>query len=173
MEKLNRQNFKSLMSSLSMPGKIKKIEPLYNSGLLAIANILLYREVSFFYDGEEDMALIEAISYPKRAKVENADYIFSDTVQANLLQLAKRGNYVNPDLSSMLVFKCNSSSHIKVAISGPGIDGKKEITLPCDEGFIEVLKEKNNNYPLGVEIYFLNEENELLALSRTTKVEIL
>ncbi len=172
MEKLNRKNFKSIMSSLSVPGKINKIEPLYNSGLLAIANVLLYREVSFFYNGVEDMALIEAINYPKRAKVENADYIFSDTVQINLLQFAKRGDYINPDLSSTLVFKCDSSSHIKVVISGPGIDCKKEITLPCDENFIDVLKEKNSNYPLGVEVYFLNKENELLALSRTTKVEI-
>lgn len=33
LEKLNRQNFKSLSDSLSQPGKISKIKPIFDSKL--------------------------------------------------------------------------------------------------------------------------------------------
>lgn len=173
LEQLNRENFRAMMDALSMPGSIKKIVPLYESSLLATANVLLYSEVSFFYAGGADMSLIEAITNAKTQTSENADYIFSDAVDSLLVQSAKRGDHVNPDLSSTLIFTCKDFKQTKVMLRGPGIDGQKELTLPCDKEFINVLMDKNSDYPLGIEIYFLNTKNEILALSRTTKIEVL
>jgi len=173
MEKLNRKNFKAIMNALAMPGSIKKITSLHDSGLLAIANLLLYSEVSFFYDGKEDITLVEAINYPKKEEVECADYIFSDKIDLELLKSAKNGDYANPDFSATLIFGCKNFYKTKVILSGPGIDGKKEAMLPCDKEFIKQLKEKNSNYPLGVEVYFLNDKNQILVLSRTTEIEVL
>ena len=60
IEKLNRENFKSIMNALSMPGNIEKIKPLFESNLLGIANCLLYSELSYFYKGTEEFDLIDA-----------------------------------------------------------------------------------------------------------------
>lgn len=173
LEQLNRQNFKAMMNTLSMPGKLENITPLYDSPLLAIANILLYNEVSFFYAGDSDMSLIEAINNPKIETNDKADYIFSDELNSTLIKEAKKGDYINPDFSATLIFTCKDFEQTKVNLSGPGINGKKELYLPCDKEFIEVLMYKNSDYPLGVETYFINKNSEILALSRTTKIEVL
>lgn len=173
LEKLNRQNFKSLSDSLSQPGKISKINPIFDSKLLGIASVLLYSEVSYYYNGSRDMTLIEAITNPKVETIQNADYIFSDEIDINLLKDAKVGDHLNPDFSSVLIFQCVNFDITKVKLSGPGINKELITTLPCDKDFLEVLANKNSEYPLGLEIYFINNEGELLALSRTTKVEVL
>ena len=68
IERLNRENFRSMMNALSMPGKVEKIDSLFDSSFLAMANTLLYSEVSFFYEGKEELELIEAITNPKKKR---------------------------------------------------------------------------------------------------------
>ncbi len=172
LEKLNRHNFKAMMNALSMPGKIENIIPLYKSSLLALANVLLYNEVSFFYAGEADMSLVEAINNPKVETNDNADYIFSDVLNPILIKESKKGDYISPDFSATLIFTCKDFNQTKVSMSGPGIDGKKDVYLPCDKEFIKAIKDKNSDYPLGVEIYLVSEENKVMAISRTTKIEV-
>ena len=173
LERLNRKNFKAMMNALSMPGNMEKIEELYNSNLLAIANTLLYSEISFFYEGKEDISIIEAITNTQKEIIENADYIFSDVLDNDLVTRAKKGDFINPDFSGTLIFTCKDVEKIKTVLSGPGIDGTKEVYLPCDKSFIEELMGKNSEYPLGVEVFFVMDSGEILALSRTTKVEVI
>jgi alpha-D-ribose 1-methylphosphonate 5-triphosphate synthase subunit PhnH len=173
IEKLNRQNFKSLSDALSMPGKITKVEKLFDSHFLAVANVLLYSEVSFYYSGDEDISLIEAITNPKATTLKKADYIFSDVIDTFLINEAKKGDYLNPDFSATLIMKCEDFNSYTYSLSGPGIDGAKEVNLPCNRDFIKELMKKNSDYPLGIELFFVNSCSEILALSRTTKVEVL
>ena len=173
LEELNRMNFRALMNALSMPGKIKKIKPLYDSNLLAVANVLLYSETSFFYEGKEDISAIEAITNTNKESIQKADYLFSDEIDENLVKKAKNGDFINPDFSATIIFICREFNKTKAILSGPGINGKKEVFLPCDKSFIDSLMSKNSQYPLGIELFFINRESEVLALSRTTKIEVL
>ena len=173
LEKLNRKNFRAIMSTLSMPGTTKKISPLYKSGFLALASVLLYNEVTYFYSGDEDLTPVSDICHPEEQTAEMADYIFCDQINKDLLSIAKRGTFMNPEFSATLFFACEDFSGTSALLSGPGINEKKAVSLPCDIEFISILKEKNSNYPLGMEIFFLNQKNELLSLSRTTKIEVL
>jgi alpha-D-ribose 1-methylphosphonate 5-triphosphate synthase subunit PhnH len=172
LEQLNRQNFKSLSDALAMPGKITYVKSVFNSHLLAVANVLFFSEVSFYYSGDEDMSLIEAITNSKATTAQEADYIFSDVIDIHLIQKAKKGDYLNPDFSATLIYKCEDFNCYTYLLSGPGIDGKNEVNLPCNSNFIESLMKKNSDYPLGIEVFFINEIGELIALSRTTKVEV-
>ena len=173
IEKLNRKNFRAITSSLSMPGTVKKIKPLFGSSFLSLASILLYNEVSYFSKGVEDMSLVIDITNPKLETKEKADYIFSSSIYKDLLNSCKRGTFISPDYSATLIFGCEEFDKTKVVLSGPGINIQKEAFLPCDYEFISILKEKNSNYPLGVEIFFINKNSEVLALSRTTNIEVI
>lgn len=173
IEKLNRDNFRSMMNVLSMPGTIEKIEPLFESNMLAIANTLLYSEVSFFYDGKEEFSLIEAITNAKNEEPEYADYIFSDELNEFLFNKGKVGTSKDPEYSSTYVFKCKDFDGLDVRLSGPGINGHKDVKLPVDKSFVEFFKEKNSYYPLGNEVFFLNDEGEIIGVTRTTKMEVL
>ena len=171
LEKLNRQNYRSLLEALSTPGEKKDISPLHGSTLLAIANVLLYSEVSYFYSGDEDMSLVEAVTYPKVTTDDKADYVFSDTPCIKLIQTCKRGDHLNPDFSATLVFKTDNINS-KVFLSGPGIDGKKEVDIPLSREILKTFIERNSEYPLGIELFVI-EKNSVTALSRTTKVEVM
>lgn len=173
IEKLNRDNFRCMQNTLSMPGSIEKVSPVFESNLLAIANTLLYSEVSYFYDGNEEFELIDAITNAKKEEAANADYIFSDELNEYLFNKGKTGTPKDPEFSATYIFKCKSFDGIKVRLSGPGINGSKDTTLPIDKSFVEFFNEKNSYYPLGNEVFFLNDNGELTALSRTTKVEVL
>lgn len=173
IEKLNRDNFKALMNTLSMPGEKESVSALFDSSFLALANVLLYSQASFFYNGKDDFELVCALTNTYQEKIENADYIFSDKIDENLLKEAKIGTSLEPEFSATIIFKCKDFKGLKVRLRGAGIDGYKDITLPVDEAFVNTFNEKNSNYPLGNELFFLSDESKVLALSRTTKVEVL
>ncbi|QKF81938.1 phosphonate C-P lyase system protein PhnH [Halarcobacter ebronensis] len=173
IERLNRENFRSMMNALSRPGSIERIEPLFDSHLLAIANTLLYAEVSYFYKGNEDFELINAITNAKDSNEKEADYLFCDTIDENLFEAGKVGTMKDPEFSSTYIFKCKDFCGTKVKISGPGIDGSFNTSLPISKGFISKFNEKNSYFPLGNEVFFINENAEILGLSRTSKLEIL
>lgn len=171
MEKLNRENFKSLVDAFSMPGKISTVQPVLDSSLLAIANVLLYNEVTFFYQGKEDISMVKAITNAKETSYMEADYIFSDSINGSFVKEAKKGDHKNPDFSATLIFKCQDFDKTEVEITGPGIDISRHISLPCDKEFINILMKKNSDFPLGVDLFFLNDNDQVLALSRTTKIK--
>lgn len=173
LEQLNRQNFKSLSDALAMPGKITQLKSVFGSHLLGVANVVFFSEVSYYYSGDEDITLIEAITNPKITTIQEADYIFSDMIDAHYINEAKKGDYLNPDFSATLIFKCVDFNSYTYSLSGPGIDGEKEVNLPCNKEFVEVLMKKNSDYPLGIEVFFINSIGELMALSRTTTLEVL
>lgn len=173
IEKLNRDNFKSMMNALSMPGSIEKIEPLFESNMLAIANTLLYSEVSFFYEGNEEFSLIEAITNAQNEEAQNADYIFCDELSEFLFNKGKVGTSKDPEYSSTFVFKCENFDGLDVRLTGSGIDGSKDVKLPVDKSFVDFFKEKNSYFPLGNEVFFLSKTGDITAISRTTKMEIL
>lgn len=173
IEKLNRDNFKSIMNALSMPGNIEKIEPFYESNLLAVANCLLYSEVSYFYKGSEDFDLIDAVTNANKTNECKADYIFCDEISEYLLNKAKIGTTCDPEFSGTLIFKCKNFDGVKVRLSGAGINKEKIISLPIDRSFIEFFNEKNSYFPLGNEVFFIDENAQIVALSRTTKVEVI
>ena len=173
IEKINRDNFKSIMKALSMPGNVHTIQSLFDSNLLAIANTLLYSQVSFTYEGNEEFELVSAITNAKETAVEEADYIFCDEINEYMFNKGKVGTTKEPEFSSTFIFKCENFQGLKVRLTGPGIDRHKDITLPVDHSFVTFFNEKNAYYPMGSEVLFLNESAEVLALSRTTQMEVL
>ena len=171
-EKINRFNFKSLMRSLAYPGEIEPIVPVFDSYFLGVASSLLYSEVSYFYEGKEEMDTIKAITNSKTEALEKADYIFCEKVDANVLSQAKCGTFKDPDFSAMVIFTCKDFKGLHVKLKGAGINGEKTISLPIEASFVTQFNAKNKDFPLGVEVYFLSQKGEIIALSRTTKMEV-
>ncbi|QDF28889.1 phosphonate C-P lyase system protein PhnH [Halarcobacter anaerophilus] len=172
LERLNRENFRVMMNVLSKPGTIEKITPVFDSSFLALANTLLYAEVSHFYRGIEEFELIKAITNSKEDDENSADYVFCDEINRELFSKGKIGTSKDPEFSSTYIFKCKNFNKTQVRLRGPGIDEIKETTLPVNKDFIELFNEKNATFPLGNEIFFIDEDSRLIALSRTTKVEV-
>jgi len=176
IEKLNRENFRKMLNVLSMPATIETVLPLEGSYLLGVASVLLYAEVSYANQTNIDFSTVEAITNTHQASVENADYIFvdTDTLDSTLLQQVKKGDFENPEKSATIIVLSQSFEGIKLNLSGPGIKDVKKTCLPLNNAFAKALNAQNTLFPLGNEIFFLNENSgEIQAIARTTKVEVL
>lgn len=172
LDQLNRVNFRACLKALSRPGSRQTISLFKDSGLLAMASQMLYSEVDYSYDGKLDFSLIEALTGASKRHKSEADFIFADQPSVILLSEAKTGNQENPEQSASLIFAVETLDEgTGTILLGPGIDGRLETILPVTEEFIEVFKQKNSNFPCGVEIFFVSPAGGLLALSRTTRIE--
>jgi len=172
IEKHNRETFRKLLDSLSMPGSSNKIEKLFDSYLLSIASVLLYSEVSYLNSTNEDFTTIDAITNAKQDLKTNVDYIFCNSLE-NIFDDIKKGTHLSPEHSATIICEVDSFEGLNIILQGPGVNGKKETKYPIDTTFIKEFMGNNQNTPLGNEIYFLNKtDGEIKALSRTTKVEV-
>jgi alpha-D-ribose 1-methylphosphonate 5-triphosphate synthase subunit PhnH len=172
IEKYNRETFRKLLDTLSMPGSTCQIEKLFDSYILGIASVLLYSEVSYLNSTDEDFSMINAITNAKQDEIQKADYVFCNSLE-NLFGVLKKGTYLSPEYSATIICEVESFEGLLVTLKGPGINIEKKEEYPIDLEFVKEFMENNRSYPLGNEIFFLNKTNgEIKALSRTTKVEV-
>ena len=173
IEQYNRANFRAALDALSRPGERYLIRPLFSSPLLAMASVLLYGETSYFYEGKADFELVAAISGAASRAATEADYLFADAPEQALMEAARVGSGESPETGATLIFLADAATSTQVRLTGPGIDGLKEISLPLSKACIKARQCKNAYFPLGIDLLLLDTESKVLALPRTTAVEIL
>lgn len=175
MEKANRDNYRSSLRALSRPGEVQPVLPLFGSGLLAMASVLLYAEVSFYGEPTLDFRLIRALCGAQPVSRQEADYLFFAEPRHDHLREAKTGTAESPEFGATLLFGCPhlDAGGTRVKLSGPGIDGMVMRSLPVAETFISILQEKNSAFPMGIDLFFIGDDNTLLGLPRTTRIEVL
>lgn len=174
IEQVNRMNFRSALNALAYPGQAHRVTPLFDSGLLALASVLLYAEVTYHYQGGHDIHLIEALTGTRPADAVLADYLLSDGESSELLAKARIGTPDSPELGATLVIDCSAATwSSKTVLAGPGIDGTRRLELPLSQELLADLAEKNSGFPLGVDCFLLVGRDGLIGLPRTTRIEVL
>lgn len=174
VELLNRINFRSCLNAMARPGTVFPIEPFFHSAMMALASVLLYPEVRFFQQADGDWTMIKAMTGTTEVKESEADYLFLDQPDPDILTASQHGDQQNPERSATLVCSCDSFANGNpVLLKGPGIQGSKRTTLPVPPVFLQRLAEKNKDFPLGIDLFFLSLDNTVCALPRTTSVELL
>ncbi len=172
-EKLNRANFRKCLEALSHPGKLYPVLPLFDSGLLALASVLLYSEVTYHYQGALNFQVVTALTGAKIASPEQADYLFSDQPDQLALQGAKAGVGESPEDSATLLFQCDDlTTGYPVILTGPGIDGSFAARLPLQADFIKHFQEKNSSFPSGVDLLLIDKACRIVGLPRTVQIEV-
>ena len=176
IEEINRNNFRKSLEALARPGTPQTISLLFDSGLLAMASVFLYAEVTHHYQGILDFEMVRALCGSKSVEAEAADYLFFDNPEKEHLQSAKTGRPESPELNATLIFCCPKNDHeanSEVVLSGPGINGSKKVFLPVSRQFIETVQEKNEDFPMGIDLFFITDNSTLLGLPRTTQIEVI
>ncbi|MCD5414024.1 MAG: phosphonate C-P lyase system protein PhnH [Clostridiales bacterium] len=181
-------SYRKLVKANSYPGDIysltksiknnKLILPFYEATIIMVY-MLLDAEVSYFVAGDVEgkaSDLIARLTYAKSVSVSEADFIFvlasaSNSEKDEALMEAKIGTLINPHLSATVICEVESVSQGEANLSsGPGIKGHKIIYMDYFDRWIDIRSKKNDEYPLGIEMYFLDKSSDLMALPRTTTV---
>lgn len=90
------------------------------------------------------------------------------------LDAAGRGTELEPELGATVVRVVQEGGpHVRVALEGPGVDGRLETSLPCSRPELEARDRACAGYPLGIDLVFLQPDGGIQALPRTTRVRVL
>ncbi|QRG69070.1 phosphonate C-P lyase system protein PhnH [Brevibacillus choshinensis] len=183
--------YRSVLDSLSRPGVVSNlteqasrvdIESGCFEATLILALMLLDTEVTFAVvaDGEQQelvTRLFNQLTYAKSVEIDQADYAFvlssakAEQLEA-ALEMAKTGELINPHESATIVVEADLVSQEKgLVLRGPGIETETVARVERSGEWLRVRAEKNEEFPLGIDILFVDREHRLLGLPRTTKVE--
>ena len=177
--------FRLLLDILANPGRPASISAqarqFAGHGLwLAPALTLLDNECSFFWDGLPALGEeIRFLSGAAQAPLEKADFVFlssgganSQVIAAETLSRVKSGTHMDPHDSAMLFVAAAGNAEKPLRLGGPGIppNGRVISLSACEAAWIQARDAQKYEYPCGVEIVFLREDNSLLAITRKAAV---
>ncbi|MCL4474999.1 MAG: phosphonate C-P lyase system protein PhnH [Nitrospirae bacterium] len=190
---ITQKTFTTLLQAVSHPGRVYSLSQELESGLILVIQTLLDHEVAFNVFGHQreewEHRIIRATS-SRTANIEDADFIIIPSGGSDGAILhAKRGSLEYPDTGATVIYSINSLSlippippfvkggmrgNLRITLKGPGING--EITpfiggIKKDE--FHYLKEINSEYPLGVDSIFIDAENRIMCIPRSTKIEVI
>lgn len=172
---VQQQNFRALLDAMSRPGLITTIESSdQHPAYLGVLAALLDGEVSLADTtgslSQQDWTLLQT----QQAAVSSADYILSCGKQP-LAEQPKLGTLPSPELSATLVIRVESlgEGELFLHLSGPGIRFESKVRIGgLNTRWLAQRETWRSAFPLGVDI-ILVDDNQALALPRTTNVEVI
>jgi alpha-D-ribose 1-methylphosphonate 5-triphosphate synthase subunit PhnH len=185
----HQKNFRRLLTALSRPGRLVRLDALDGRSPLAAASAigecLLDTEVSLCVIGRGDFqsfqtALVTA-TQAQTASLAEADFVFILGAQSQgLVRRAGRGRLEAPEEGATLVYCLDSMSpsapeRLRIRLTGPGIAGQDGIAPEMGGVSTEefrLLMEVNADYPLGVDAFFIRPDGELMGLARSTRIRM-
>ena len=173
--------YRGLLEAFSFPGRAvtlagaEAIAPLLGTdeipALGLAAATLIDQETSYFVEGALEAFLVEWSARPPAAPGEAAFLVlprFDDARLTWLIGEARRGTLLDPHLgATLLVGVDDLDDGVPCVLSGPGIETPRERVLP-DGAWRSARHAKVKEFPLGVDIAWLDRRHRVMALPRTT-----
>ena len=144
-----------------------------NPAMLALAMTLLDNEVSF--NTCEDRLLsheISCLTHARSASIAEADFIFISRIDdlGAAIENARCGTLENPHESATIIIRDTRDKDTplsELTFSGPGIDTKANVKVSRTIHEALMLRdEQNYEYPQGIDLLFITEKDDLLAIPR-------
>lgn len=180
-----QNGYRKVLDSISRPGdyvNLKNESKSLESVLMFLAVMLLDGEVSFSLVGNHSEELSKKIiqfTYSKIDDYKEADYIFiredvSDIEKLKIIKDCKSGTLIDPQKSATLIIQVEDLKvGERVSLKGPGIRGSKEIVIPLSKAIINERRNKNIEFPLGVDLVIIDKKLDIISIPRTTEITIM
>ena len=182
-----QQHFRLLLDSMSRPGKINTfpiVDILPPEGLNQASALtgfaLLNPDVTYYIAGDnsEDIAgymLVNTSSQQEDISV--ADYIFlPEGYYADDIYSARTGTPTYPEDSATLIASVRLISEqphegsVAITLKGPGVNGQAGVFVDgISSGLLDIIKEQNAEYPLGIDLIITDRDNHILCIPRSNK----
>ena len=177
--------FRLLLDALANPGKPVDLSApadcfAANGRWLAPALTLLDNETGFYWDGDPEAGEeIRFLSGAARVPLENADFVFLSSPDAVTESEAKRifsqvksGTHRDPHESALIFVAAGGKANQSLALKGPGVppEGRNVPLSAAEAVWIRALNAQGFEYPCGVELIFIREDNSFLAITRKAAV---
>jgi len=180
--------FRKLVDAMSRPGlvvdlgeqanKLEPVGPCLSSTLLA-AIMLMDTEVAFHVCSRhcaETIGLLKELTNAKTAAAGEADFVFvlRDSADGGLeeaIRRAKSGDLIDPHLSATIIVEVEEVAEDgELRLTGPGIDGERFVRIGAEGDWLAAREEKNREFPMGVDMIFVDARHRAVCLPRTTQI---
>lgn len=177
--------FRQILDAMSNPGQIKNIKEQavkFNKEakvLMAIGCTLLDNEVTMYVEKNQGLQnILEELTLCEKTEFEKADYIFLSSELnygsiTEMMKNCKRGTYEDPQQSALFILLCDSfNEETTMTLTGPGIDNRLTIkTGEYIKNIITIRQGLYMEYPLGIDLLFVDKEGNLLGIPRLCNIE--
>ncbi len=148
-----------------------------------LAETLLDQDVTFCVIGDHGTNELEDILHERTnstaTELSLADFIIvMPGPSKGKLLAAKTGVPEYPDRSATVLFSVESlvggsAGDFHVRLTGPGVPGEKYIQIQgLDHEVLCQLRELNSSYPLGVDSIFIDQNDRIMCIPRSAKIQL-
>jgi alpha-D-ribose 1-methylphosphonate 5-triphosphate synthase subunit PhnH len=186
----SQRHFRTLLDSMSRPGKLNRFAPValtpppgLHRAAAYVGLALLNADASFHAESLSPAAVdyLRANTHaPVASQPTQADFIFVNGLEPRadgLLAEARVGQPAYPETGASLVVQVSTlgkSSHtggLQLELVGPGIESREIVFVHgLRAEILQTLRVKNQEFPLGIDLILVSEDETLLCLPRTTKI---
>ena len=178
--------YRKTVDSMARPGLITNIHEqaaklslstgAFNSSLI-LALMLFDTETKFKVYSLQETEItkwINQLTYAKAVEPEEADYILVTSQVdaqefAEALERAYPGDLLNPHRSATVIVEADSLSNERdLTLSGPGIAAERPVQVKRSGAWVDIRAQKNSEYPMGIDLIFVDPADNILCLPRTT-----
>lgn len=187
----SQKTFKTLMTSMSNPGRIFRLPEIPLRIDMPEIHYILYPfltlldlEVVFHVSSREKTVketvtrYFEVNTNSNAASIELADYLLCLDQSVNILyNQAKTGSLSRPHKSATIFYLVNrlSSKQMKkgleLIISGPGVAEENRVWITgLVEKTVDIWRTCDQDYPMGVDIFLISRDGAMIGIPRSVKV---
>ena len=192
----SQELYRLVLQALARPGEIQHISNKILEGLSlnqetsmssnvyidALALMVLDLKISFYLP-QKFLEAAKAGFYAKRqsafTSADQADFIFMpalDDCETDAILQAKPGTLFDPHRSASVFVAMQTLSNTadietphQIILKGPGIKDKNTVFVSALEAF-QARQARNDEYPCGIDMIFVDKDGNLFALPRTTEL---
>ena len=186
-----QQVYRKILHSMSRPGTISSLSEVTkqidfnipcNDATILSAMTFLDAEVTFHILSKDQQKLIEKISEytsAKYAPIKEADFVIvtredSEEMIIHALQHCKNGNLIDPQHSSTWIIESSLLSNSgDWTLNGPGIQHTAQLDTSFTSDMWQARDERTKEYPLGIDLIFVDDTSQIACIPRTTSVKIM
>jgi alpha-D-ribose 1-methylphosphonate 5-triphosphate synthase subunit PhnH len=178
--------FRLMLKAMSYPGRCYGADPDTSEALsLLAADCLVDHETTFAligYESSQQAQRIQGRTGSPCVETDQADFVFiNGNCSQGRIASARRGTPAYPDEGATLVYQLPAALLAEleanrleaVRMTGPGID--RMIRPPIDslvQSEYALLRDINAGYPLGVDTFIMWGESHVMAIPRSTRIEL-
>ncbi|SHI41506.1 alpha-D-ribose 1-methylphosphonate 5-triphosphate synthase subunit PhnH [Dethiosulfatibacter aminovorans DSM 17477] len=180
--------YRKVVDGFSYPGMVvniseytesNEIDIPFHTSSFVLALMLLDAEVTFAVAGGNDgvAELIRKFTYSRETVLEEADYVFllqdaSDEERVQAIRNVKVGTLIDPHRSATIIYETPSLNRgEEYVLTGPGIKDETLAVLDMNKGFMEERNRRVEEFPLGMDMIFVDNLDNMVVLPRTTNVK--
>lgn len=182
-----QEAYRKVLHAFSYPGEIVSLQKeadniALDMKCMSATKLLMYMLLdadTTFHIVEKETELattFSQVTYCVHVPASQANFVFipkenNEQVQ-DIMSSLMVGTLENPHKSACLIVECEQICTQKMyTLKGPGIKDTNAISISLPTDWIEIRKQVNCEFPLGIDMIFVDEIGNCIALPRTTQIE--